>query len=89
MHDAHAPQHDCQCIVIHILSLAHKQASCALINITEGGWEANSRLNVVLYYYIAGLKQYTAVQKDRNTRDHLVWTIGNRGPMHEVCILHN
>ena len=29
------------------------------------------------------------IQKDRNTRDHSAWTIGNVDPMHEVCIPHS
>ena len=28
------------------------------------------------------------VTKDRNSKDHLVWTIGNADPMHEVRIPH-
>ena len=29
------------------------------------------------------------VPEDRNTRDHLAWTVGNRDPMHEVGIYCN
>ena len=36
-----------------------------------------------IYIYIN-----TKYFKDRNTRDHLAWTIGVRGPVHEVCIPH-
>ena len=28
------------------------------------------------------------LQPELNTRDHLLWTTGNRDSMHEVCILH-
>ena len=29
------------------------------------------------------------ILKDRNTRDHSAWTIGNRDPMHGMCIPHS
>ena len=28
------------------------------------------------------------IAKDQNTKDHLVWTAGNGGPMNEICIPH-
>ena len=28
-------------------------------------------------------------QRAGNTREHLVWTVGNGDPMHEVCIPHS
>ena len=28
------------------------------------------------------------VAKDRNTRDHVAWTVGNEDPMHDVCLSH-
>ena len=33
----------------------------------------------------AVVSQYEIVPKDRNTRDHLAWTIGNGDPMPKVC----
>ena len=29
------------------------------------------------------------IQKDRNTRDHLAWTIVTGDPMQEACISHS
>ena len=39
-----------------------------------------------------GLNQSLVVvemmKEDRNTRDNLVWTAGNGGPMQEICMTH-
>ena len=37
----------------------------------------------------AVLSRSEDVAKDRNTRYHLAWTIGNGDPMHGVCIQHS
>ena len=42
-----------------------------------------------LHYFKAVLTQRLCmIQKDRNTRDHSAWTMGNGDPMHKVCISH-
>ena len=56
----------------------------------ESRWRSRTII-IANWYYIAGLKQslvYEIVPKDRDTRDHSAWTIGNRYPMPEVCIRH-
>ena len=41
---------------------------------------------IILTKFNAVFVQYEVVIKDRNTLYHLAWTIGNRDPMHSVCI---
>ena len=57
------------------------------------GYSISVRRNVevllALYTRLNGVfSRCGKVAKDRNTRDHLGWTIGNGDPVHGVCIPH-
>ena len=43
---------------------------------------------MVAVVLVVGLALYGSITKRRKYKEHLVWTVGNGDPMHEVWIPH-
>ena len=70
-------------------SLHHRGSQCP-VRETEGRLmqQSKDKINIINTRLDAVLGQYELFT-DRNTSEHLAWTIGNGDPMHEVCISHS
>ena len=44
---------------------------------------------IIIYDSLGFLVAAKTLQKTEIQREHLVWTVGNGDPMHEVCIPHS